>query len=364
MVVGIPKPGPGDPGISAGNAGWVLFLLAYALNRLALIAGVLVFVVELAFVAGRTREQKPSPYSAVFWVLTLIGMYPLLVMNEPWLQLREKTTKTIEAVRYSVFSNPTEKMKLDLDKDRTENVRRYLEQGVDINTKDSRGETALMDAIKRGEYELATELINNGADINVKNNNGSDALSYALSVARRNSNIEAPKPKPDQAKMALLLLGKGAKVKLPSDTECSTAVQGAVETGSIELVDRLLKSGLGVNGKGITKHLASNFTESCGTTPPIFSAVEMGDNAMVSYLISKGANVNAVLDWDHVTPLMRAMQHQHPDTALLLISKGANVNAKDKDGNSVLSLALRYRMGTDVKKALLKAGASVNVTGS
>lgn len=364
MVASIPKPGPGDPGISSGNAGLVLFLIAFAVNRLALIVGIIVFIAEVVFVVGKKKELKPSPYSVAFWVLVLLGIYPVLVMNEPWLQLREKTGKMMESVQYSVFSDATEKLKRDLDKDHTENVLSYLEQGVDINTQDSRGETALMDAIKRGEYGLATDLINKGADIHIKNNGGSDALSYALSVDSRHSIIEAPKPKPDRAKVALLLLDKGAKVKLPTDTECSTAVQGAVETGSIELVETLLKARLGVNGKGITKRHAPNYTESCGTTPPIFSAAEMGDNTMVSYLISKGANVNAVLDWDHVTPLMSAMQKQHPNTALLLISKGANVNAKDKDGNSVLSLALRYRMRNDVIKALLNAGAKVNVSGS
>lgn len=305
---------------------------------------------------------KSSVVAKLFWISIVIGGYPLAVLTEPWLGLHKKTEKALETVQYSVFANTTQKLKHDLDKSRTENILVYIQNGADINTQDSSGETALMEAIKMGDYELATVLISRGADVWVRSKGGSTALSYALRGNYR-SRAEAPRPNPKRAQIALLLLEKGATVETPADGNCPPTLQGAVETGSIELVEKLLETGLSVNGNVETEQIAPNITVSCGA-PPILSAAEMGDNAMVSYLISKGAKVNIADVWEQATPLMLAIRHNHSETAFLLLLKGADVNAQDSEGNSVLMLALRHRMNKEFIKALLKAGAKVNVTGN
>ena len=51
-----------------------------------------------------------------------------------------------------------------------EELKRLLENGIDINAKDGDGWTALMDASNKGNLEIAKYLLENGADINSQSN--------------------------------------------------------------------------------------------------------------------------------------------------------------------------------------------------
>ena len=65
-----------------------------------------------------------------------------------------------------------------------EELKRLLENGIDINAKDGDGWTALMDASSKGNLEKVKLLIENGANIEVKDNKGDTALILA-SYCRR-----------------------------------------------------------------------------------------------------------------------------------------------------------------------------------
>lgn len=54
-----------------------------------------------------------------------------------------------------------------------------IDQGVDINTKDSGGRTILMEAVIRDAFPLISELIRRGADTNLTDNLGWAALHFA-----------------------------------------------------------------------------------------------------------------------------------------------------------------------------------------
>jgi hypothetical protein len=62
---------------------------------------------------------------------------------------------------------------------------------------------------------------------------------------------------------------------------------------------------------------------------PIYRAAERGREAIVAYLLDKGANVN---DTDAIgqTPLHTAAQHGHLEVVQLLIKRGARIDAKTK----------------------------------
>ena len=62
-----------------------------------------------------------------------------------------------------------------------EELKRLLENGIDINAKDGDGWTALMDASNKGNLEIAKYLLENGADINFQSNYGFTALISASS---------------------------------------------------------------------------------------------------------------------------------------------------------------------------------------
>ena len=59
-----------------------------------------------------------------------------------------------------------------------EHVELFIKAGIDINSRDKDGSTALMVASERGDVQMAQLLIQNGADVNAKNIDGYTALMY------------------------------------------------------------------------------------------------------------------------------------------------------------------------------------------
>jgi len=82
---------------------------------------------------------------------------------------------------------------------------------------------------------------------------------------------------------------------------------------------------------------------------------------LVSYLLEKGANVNAQSDGG-MTALMLAMNPNEPEAPLVvkrLLAGGADVNIASGGGNSALMEAAHLG-NTEILRLLLAAGASVN----
>jgi ankyrin repeat protein len=61
----------------------------------------------------------------------------------------------------------------------TNRVQALLAKGAEVNTKDSRGMTALMVASEKGHVEVVKALLASGADVNIKTNEGWTALMFA-----------------------------------------------------------------------------------------------------------------------------------------------------------------------------------------
>ena len=61
----------------------------------------------------------------------------------------------------------------------TKKIRKYIEEGVDVNTKDELGNTALMLASKWGRTGTVKLLIEGGASIHLKNSKGETAITIA-----------------------------------------------------------------------------------------------------------------------------------------------------------------------------------------
>jgi ankyrin repeat protein len=71
---------------------------------------------------------------------------------------------------------------------------------------------------------------------------------------------------------------------------------------------------------------------------PITGAATVGNNKIIEYLLSVGANINAKIseDWN---PLHVAACYSQFDTVKLLVSLGCDFNAKDKQGKTPLKWA-------------------------
>ncbi len=85
-----------------------------------------------------------------------------------------------------------------------------------------------------------------------------------------------------------------------------------------------------------------------------------GDLQTVQNCLNVEANVNAKLDKEGYTALILAAWKGHTDIAKALIKAGADVNVKDNDERTALMMAGSARH-LEVVEALIEAGADVNV---
>ena len=120
------------------------------------------------------------------------------------------------------------------------------------------------------------------------------------------------------------LLAAKANVNARS-TVGDTAVMAAALGGYLDLVKTLRARGATIDGAGWT---------------PLIYAATGGHDAVVTYLLSEGANVNASSP-NGTTALMMAVREGKAGTATLLIARGADVNVRNQNGATALAWALR-----------------------
>lgn len=205
-------------------------------------------------------------------------------------------------------------------------VKKMLDEGVDVNARDERGQTALWWAA--------------GQQSNGFVNGGNEPIWQAqyLMVAR-------------------LLLERGAKTDIPSEDEFEhfpLPLMRARE--SLPMVQLLVKGGSDLNARnseGETILMLSAF----GYPPPL---------PVFRFLIAHGADVNA-RDNDGNTTLLKTQTGlggypswygPHPEIVRALRAAGADMNAGDKDGYNPLMAAAHSRNLTAIK-LFLDNGASI-----
>jgi len=113
-------------------------------------------------------------------------------------------------------------------KGRLEDVKRLLNEGVDVNTTDKDGNTALKWAIYYQHIDVVSFLLNSGADVNPQNKDGHTALMATAYVGFPEATT--------------LVLEKGADINA-KDLKGKTALDWAVLRGHEEVKEILLKHG-------------------------------------------------------------------------------------------------------------------------
>jgi ankyrin repeat protein len=118
-----------------------------------------------------------------------------------------------------------------------------------------------------------------------------------------------------------------------------TPLHTAVNSGSLEIVNLLLKAGANVN----VGYVPASLAESNQT--PLYRAAVRGDMDMVELLLSKGADTDAV-DSNGQTPIYGALDNNRALVVKRLLEAGADVNTHDNMGYTPLLFALQN--GTDL----------------
>jgi ankyrin repeat protein len=158
-------------------------------------------------------------------------------------------------------------------------VELLIRYGASVNSRDSSGATPLHIAAAKGNAPIVQVLIANGADLNAKDNRGCIPLHSAAGAWDVSRSL--PPGAAPNAKFA----------------------------GTLECVKALLPLGADPDVAG-----------DSGATA-LHLAATMGNQPVVEYLVSRGANVNAVAQ--KLTPLMDAVRSERFEIALFLRRNGA-----------------------------------------
>lgn len=166
-----------------------------------------------------------------------------------------------------------------------------INRGMDVNSVDALGNTLLMQTVQRGNLDLFDYLLKKRARINTRNRNGETALSLAA------------------------------------------------YKGRLPFVKRLVEAGADVNLYG---------------WPPLIYASFSGHAAVVDYLLTKGAEVNATTA-NGSTALLFAARFGHQEVVELLLRNKADPNIANERGATAIDWALKTE-NTDIADLLRKAG--------
>ena len=191
-----------------------------------------------------------------------------------------------------------------------------IETGLDIDTQDDRGATALHIAAYRGQIDIAEYLILQGADLTLVNNDGLTALATAEYVRH------AP---------LVMILGAASGTDEGVLPDLESTIWKAAAFNDLTAVEYHLS-----NGEDINERLDLSGDPAHGATA-LHVAVSEFSNQAAALLIKRGADVNALTQTEGAsTPLHWAVAAANNDGVRMLLNAGADSEIKDSNGKTVL----------------------------
>ncbi|KAL4724248.1 hypothetical protein ACLX1H_008861 [Fusarium chlamydosporum] len=274
-------------------------------------------------------------------------------------------------------------------------ILQVLDEGVDINSLDIDGRSALSVSAEHGHIDIVVALTQRGADLNIKDSNGGSPLwwasrygyekivEYLASQGTNVNNQDADGQSPISVASQYghlttikVLLSHGSDVNTCT-AYGKTALLFAVECDRADVVQLLLESGASVNYKSprgdtalslaernnhpqlvdvIRASLICNSTnesgdeasnsenKGCSSTHQkqhaiLLEASRGGYVAMINRLLESGLNPNSHSEAG--LPLLEAASHGQLEAVKALMAHGADLYLCNKDGNRHVDQALR-----------------------
>jgi len=192
-----------------------------------------------------------------------------------------------------------------------EAVKQHIAAGADVNAKDKKGETPLLQALGMGYKEIVELLIAKGADVNANNGDGYTPLDLA---AGNKETADLLRKHGGKTRKELEAAELGVSVEVLPDISIHQAAGSTGRTSNIEAIKQYLAIGKDVDAR----------------------------------------------DKQDKTPLQHAAYWGHKEIAKLLIANGADINAKDNAGKTTLDWGRRGKNQTEIADLLRKHGAKTS----
>jgi len=232
-------------------------------------------------------------------------------------------------------------------------IKLLSDYAVDIEAKDTMGNTAGHLAALKGRGEVLSVILDKRANINAKNKLGDTWLHVAVIYGHKN--------------VINLLLDQGADINdlnFQRQTTLSLAIDYNKMAMATELIKKGAKAGLIDFHKAMDFCMPENFIKSLVNTLEDVNvkgkdgytaghlASSYGLKGVLDCLLKRGANLHSLNDFGDTWLHVATMTNQN-STIQFLLGKGAKQNAKDFAGNT----PLHYAKTVETVKLLIKSGA-------
>jgi ankyrin repeat protein len=209
------------------------------------------------------------------------------------------------------------------------NIQTMIKNGINVNMTNDKGNTALIYAIVRNNFELASLLLKNGRDPNIAiPESGKTPLMIAL--------LQASKANASKGIASLTMLIDNLIQKSNLDTQDvngDTALHYAVQLKQDKLLLSLLNKGANPNVKN-----------KFGNTPLMMICTHKNstpaEDKILDHLLDDPRTDKDTQSNDGASPLMYAIMSNNIKFVNKLIQKKVNVNIVDNKGNSALIISV------------------------
>ncbi len=242
-------------------------------------------------------------------------------------------------------------------------VRALLDQGANVNARNGLRDTALMQATLNSDRTMMRLLLQRGADVHARGVYDVTALHRALHDPNKVKLLLLHGARVDERAMVLAAMSAGSRETLEllaagggrvtANVGGYTVLMAAAYSGDLDAVTWLVERGADVNARSEAGCTALN------------GAAISGNAAIVKLLLDRGADPNIRYQepdsiGDFQTPLMNAAWHGHGECVALLIEHGADVNIQGGPFGRSPVLCAATTGSEDTVRLLLARGANVD----